>query len=137
MEVFSGYQPLLGVEMGEKSSGINYTEKKGWLVIKEESISDKIIPIWPTHIPPGLVFFWNMNQVQPARLISLLKIKISTTIRTATFTYSWTNYQNKVYTANRVNGSSQIYFILMAPKTGKDYHKKKYAILDYILLYPQ
>lgn len=30
---------LGGVEMGEKSSGINYSEKKGWLVIEEVIIS--------------------------------------------------------------------------------------------------
>lgn len=65
-------------------------------------------------------------------------MKIRTTIRTATFTYSWTNYQDKFFTAYRENGSSQILFYLDCPaKTGKDYHKKKYAILDDILLYPQ
>lgn len=102
---------LGGVEMGEKSSGINYSEKKDDLLLKKWVSPDSYL----AYTYPTRFFLWNTNQVQPARLISLFKMKIRNTIGTAMFTYSWTNYQNKFFIAYRENGSSHILFYLDCP----------------------
>lgn len=48
---------LGGVEMGEKSSGINTLRRRDDLLLKKRVSSDKIISLWPTHIPPGFGIF--------------------------------------------------------------------------------
>lgn len=79
---------------------------------------DTFVPIWSIDILLVcfvFVIFIIKNQVQFARSVSLFKMKIRTTVRTATFTCSKTNYQDNILQLPGKMEAHRSYFMLIDP----------------------
>ena len=72
-----------------------------------------------------LFFFLNTNQIQLVRLVSLFKMKMRTTIRTATFTCSRTNNQNNILQQAEKMDAHRSCFILIVLVTVDGMIKKR------------
>lgn len=111
----------------EESSG---TEKKRRLLIEEASTFRWIYSYLACRYPTSLLcqfcfFFLNTNQIQLVRLVSLFKMKMRTTIRTATFTCSRTNNQNNILQQEEKMDAHRSCFILTVLVTVDGMIKKR------------
>lgn len=116
------------MKRGELKKAVALRKREDFLLKKLVPL-DEFIPIQPVDILQvcfvSFVFFLNTNQIQLVRLVSLFKMKMRTTIRTATFTCSRTNNQNNILQQEEKMDAHRSCFILTVLVTVDGMIKKR------------